>query len=93
MEKFLTAQQLSESIGYKLSTIYSWSHRKVIPRVAKLRLLRFRESEVIEWLAQKNTEKASPPQRPQHRPKVRARRSINKDIDEIVDFAKKEVLK
>jgi excisionase family DNA binding protein len=95
MEKLLTPEQLSESLGVKLSTIYSWTHKKLIPRAANIRLLRFRESEVLEWLASKRS--GSVLEKPEPHSKFKAKRGIaakaNHNIDDIVAMAKKEVLR
>jgi excisionase family DNA binding protein len=50
MEKLLTIEQLSELLQVKLSTIYQWTHTGFIPHVKLGRLVRFRESDVLEWI-------------------------------------------
>ncbi len=89
MEKLLTAPELSEILGVKLSTVYSWSHKKAIPRVQGLRLLRFKEAEVLAWLSKPSTPVAMPVAMPKAR-KTRTGKSAY--INKILEQAKKEVL-
>lgn len=93
MEKLLTPEQLSESLGVKLSTIYSWTHKKIIPRAANIRLLRFRESEVLEWLKSQPSE--SKLKKSKNSPRSRAKNVSRSTaaIDLLVSAAKKKILK
>ena len=52
MEKLLTAPQIAEHLGVKLSTIYQWTHEGFIPHFKIKESLRFRASTVEEWLSQ-----------------------------------------
>jgi excisionase family DNA binding protein len=92
MEKLLTAKELSDALGVKLSTVYSWSHKKLIPRASNMRLLRFRENDVLAWL--KEPEKT--PEKTAGYPKAKKRHACkgnNQNIDALVAMAKKAVLK
>jgi len=51
----LTAQELAEELGVKLSTIYHWSHIGFIPTVKLGRLIRFRRNSVLKWLERRET--------------------------------------
>lgn len=53
MDKLLTPQEIADLLGVKKSTIYSWTHQGFIPFVKAGRLLRFRQSEVISWVAKR----------------------------------------
>lgn len=96
MEKLLTPEELSAALGVKLSTIYSWTHKKIIPRAAHIRLLRFRELEVLDWLAHKgagNTAALQKSPAPQKATQKRLTGKRNHSVDAIVAMAKKEVLR
>lgn len=51
--RLLTAKELSEELGVKLSTVYSWTHMGFIPTVKLGRLIRFRKSSIQAWLENK----------------------------------------
>ena len=50
MEKLLTIQQLSELIQVSRSTLYEWTHSRFIPCYKFPNGVRFRESDIEEWL-------------------------------------------
>lgn len=54
MEKLLTILQVSELLSVKRSTLYRWTHQGLIPHI-KLggKFVRFRESDVLNWLEKK----------------------------------------
>lgn len=97
MEKLITPQELADSLGVSISTIYDWSYQKRIPRVPGMRLLRFRESEIEAWLSAPVTPRltgvkppAAPARMNSQRPPKRA--GMNSEIDKLVERAKSEVL-
>ena len=49
-KKLLTVAEVSEWLGAKKSTIYSWVHERRIPYQKPGRLLRFAEDEIEAWL-------------------------------------------
>lgn len=51
MDDLLTPTELAEYLTVKVSTIYSWTHQKLIPHVKVGRLLRFRKLDIQEWVA------------------------------------------
>lgn len=53
MKKLIGIKELSEKIGMKQSTIYSWTSMKVIPFYKIGRLVKFDEFEIDKWLEQK----------------------------------------
>jgi excisionase family DNA binding protein len=55
MDKLLDIVELSEILGVTKATIYSWTSQNKIPHV-KLgnRILKFREDEIREWIAQRS---------------------------------------
>ncbi len=50
MEKLLTARQVSDLLEVKISTVYDWVHRGMIPYVKLGRLIRFKKAEVFQWI-------------------------------------------
>lgn len=61
MEKLLTARQVSELLEVKISTVYDWVHRGVIPYVKLGRLLRFKKTEIFRWVDSHTLQPKSPP--------------------------------
>jgi excisionase family DNA binding protein len=57
MERLLNIIELSNLLSVKQSTIYDWVHKDLIPHIKLNRLVRFRESEINEWLKTKNSRK------------------------------------
>ena len=55
IDNLLTIDELSQWLGVEKSTIYAWTSKKLIPHI-KLgkKALRFRVSEILEWLAEKS---------------------------------------
>lgn len=50
MEKLLTAKQVSELLEVKVSTIYDWVYRDMIPFIKLGRLIRFKKAEIFRWI-------------------------------------------
>ena len=50
MNKLLTPQEMADMLGVKKSTIYQWTHQGYIPYVKLGNFVRFKESEVIQWI-------------------------------------------
>lgn len=45
-------QELCRILGIKRATVYAWIYQKKIPHIKlSSRLVRFRESEILDWLA------------------------------------------
>ena len=57
MEKLLNVKDLSQLLCVKQSTIYDWVHQGIIPYYKVNKLVRFRESEINEWLKKKQRRK------------------------------------
>ncbi len=53
MEKLITAQQLSDLLQVKLSTIRKWCHYGYVPCVRVRGLVRFKEHKIEEWIKRK----------------------------------------
>lgn len=49
-ERWLTAEEVAEHLGYSVRTIYDKVQRKEIPHQRIGRTLRFRRAEVDEWV-------------------------------------------
>lgn len=50
MNNILTVKQVADLIQAKPSTIYSWVEQGLIPHLKINGLLRFSESEIVEWI-------------------------------------------
>ena len=50
MEKMLLPEDVCSALGIKISTLYSWTSRGLIPYVKINGLLRFREDMIEPWL-------------------------------------------
>lgn len=53
MERLLTVEQLSELIQISRSTLYEWTHCGFIPHYKFPKGVRFKETEVDDWLKKK----------------------------------------
>jgi excisionase family DNA binding protein len=51
MERLLDIEELCRILGVKKATIYAWIYQHKIPHIKLNRLVRFRESEILDWLA------------------------------------------
>ena len=54
MEKLLTIQQLSEYLQVSKSTLYEWTHTDFIPHYKLPKGVRFRLSEINNWLSKRH---------------------------------------
>jgi excisionase family DNA binding protein len=94
-ERLLAIDEVAQMLGVTKSTIYSWRQQEKIPHV-KLgtRCLRFRESDILKWIA----DHASHPEN-EERPKARRKRTpakgtmTNGYVEGLIDRAKRDVLK
>jgi len=50
MSEFLTIKQLSEYLNVKPKTLYSWVGKRVIPFYQIQGVIRFRKTEIDQWL-------------------------------------------
>ena len=50
MEKLLTPQEMADILSVQLSTIYQWTHQEYIPHIKIGGLLRFRMTDIANWL-------------------------------------------
>lgn len=61
MEKLLTARQVSELLEVKISTVYDWVYRGMIPHVKLGRLIRFKKAEMFRWVESHTIRPKAPP--------------------------------
>jgi excisionase family DNA binding protein len=54
--RLLTIEEVSNKLGVRKSTLYSWSHQRRIPYVKVGSLLRFRLRDVEKWLEQQTVD-------------------------------------
>lgn len=52
-ENLITAKEVAEMLGVNYKTVYEWERQKRIPSVRVGRCVRFRPSELAEWLRKK----------------------------------------
>lgn len=57
MEQYLDAKKLSSKLSIPRGTLYSWISRKKIPFIKIEGLVRFKESEIQDWLEIKEQER------------------------------------
>jgi excisionase family DNA binding protein len=53
LERLLTARELAELLGFSAATVVDWSERGEVPSFKIGGRLRFRESEVADWLEER----------------------------------------
>lgn len=53
MKKLISIDELANNLGIAKETIYQWTSMKVIPFYKIGRLVRFDESEIDRWLAER----------------------------------------
>lgn len=56
MPNLLTVDQIAEMLQVKTGTVYQWVHEGFVPHIKLGRLVRFNESEVMEWLRKRTVE-------------------------------------
>jgi len=49
-KRFVNIQELSEYLGVKISTVYSWVFQRKIPHIKMWRLLKFDMHEIEKWI-------------------------------------------
>ena len=95
MDKLLTVEEITKMLGIKKSTLYSWVHAKSIPHIKiGRRCLRFRESDIKEWIASMEVRKPAIAEcHKAGRKRSQSSRSNIDDIERLVNRAKREALK
>jgi excisionase family DNA binding protein len=53
IERLYTAAEIGEALGFSAGTIVDWSERGELPAFKLGGRLRFRESEVLDWLEER----------------------------------------
>jgi PTS system nitrogen regulatory IIA component len=72
-DKLLTSAELAEVLGFAAGTIVDWAEKGTIPAFKLGGRLRFRESEVLDWLEAQRVRagaRGEAPTTPQHPPGV-----------------------
>lgn len=93
MEKLLDIDDVSEMLGVTKATIYSWTSQNKIPHIKlSKRLLKFREREIMAWVAARtvSTDTTCPTERMRT-----SKAHLNEPddfIERIINNAKEEVL-
>lgn len=52
----ISIEELAAYLGIKISTLYAWVHSRRIPYYKVGRLVKFRKSEIDEWLEQRKVQ-------------------------------------
>lgn len=76
MEKLLTAKQVSDLLEVKVSTVYDWVHRGIIPYIKLNRLVRFKKTDVFHWVDSHTLR----PKNASRREKSKSRMSLQKEF-------------
>lgn len=59
MLKLITPEELGNMLGVSLHTVYQWTSKRQIPYIKVGRLIRFSETEILEWLERNKLETQS----------------------------------
>ncbi|HBR17579.1 MAG TPA: hypothetical protein DD725_08250 [Deltaproteobacteria bacterium] len=97
MEILLSSRQVADILGIDILVLYQWTHKNSIPHIKiSKRMIRFKESELNEWLQQKHGEiqggKDSAPVYQRRKKRAKNGSVGDEQISRVVDSAKKEVL-
>lgn len=96
MERLLNIDELSEMLGVTKATIYSWTSQNKIPHIKlSKRLLKFREEDIMEWIAKRSVNGDTTQLYSENKKRRNPRASINlhdECIERFVRNAKEEVL-
>jgi excisionase family DNA binding protein len=94
VETLLTIEELSKWLGTEKSTIYAWTHKKMIPHI-KLgkKMLRFRVNEILAWLSEKSiSPRSETPKQVKKQRRSSGKSSASDDyINRIIEEAKSHV--
>ena len=91
MERLLTIDDVAEMLQVKKSTVYSLVQRRFIPFIKLSRkLLRFRESEIREWIETGKVSPVTVSQKPE-KARLKKKAQIQDDyLDRIIQKAKED---
>jgi excisionase family DNA binding protein len=95
MEKLLNKEEVMAMLGIARSTLYCWISQRKIPHVKVGRLLRFKETDIHQWL----NDRIVRPQSAEASQSTRIKRvrprspKAYDDVQRLVNNAKKDILK
>jgi excisionase family DNA binding protein len=92
MEKLLTIKELAEALRIEKGTLYVWTCKRRIPFCKVGHTIRFKWSEIEEWMIRQPNELALKQPRRQ-RPKRRKANGKDSYIDSLVESVKAEILR
>ena len=86
--------ELSEKLGIPVATLYAWTCKKKIPYIKLGTLVRFKESEIMEWISKKSVhpDKKSSSPAPQQKRRRRSPQQGAGYVDSIVRNSKEAVM-
>jgi excisionase family DNA binding protein len=99
VKELLDITDVSEYLGVKVSTLYSWTEGALLPHYRLGRLVKFKKSDIDEWLEKCKREPVDPDRkaiavlRSIMRPKGRLKTDIDLAVKKIIDTAKSSMLK
>ena len=93
-ERLLKPAQVAELLDVSLKTIYKWTHLGTIPVARAGRLLRFDESDVMNWLKrdEQKARKIQPARRERTKVTLMQKERAAAEVDSIIKAAISEVL-
>ncbi len=95
MERLLDIEELCRILGVKKATIYAWIYQRKIPHIKlSSRLVRFRESEILDWLAARSQGLLNAASKKLKGTSSKPKPAIQTDyVDKIVKVSKEHVLR
>ena len=82
MEKLMDIDDLAEMLGAKKTMIYSWIAGKKIPHIKLTdKIVKFREKDIMAWLAQKTVSAEAPVAKARTKAKVPTRTRVRAKAD------------
>jgi excisionase family DNA binding protein len=93
MQRLMDIEELCGLLGVKKATIYAWIYQKKIPHIKlSRRLVRFKEAEILDWLAARSQclqiAASKKMKRLSHKPTMQG-----DYVDRIINSAKQHVLR
>jgi len=97
MEKLLTPRQVADFLGIQINVLYQWTHKQIIPHLKlSRRMIRFSANDLQAWIERRKTSSiiVSPMKgRVEKRKKQRSNPGADENVMNMIDKAKKEVMK
>lgn len=92
MDQLLTIREIAQRLKVSPKTIYKWTHLRKIPVARAGRLLRFNETDVLNWMKQDVFIPRAEPIGKKTRTPVRHKSREKAEIDRLVESCTREIL-